>query len=157
MFLASGFPGWIVSHRDVLLWTSTAIGQNIFDEERDIFALPVRLGGMGIPQPDEMSYLEYRASLKITQLLKESILKKKTQPPLDAAEIKLIKTEVKKEKGCWLKSKFDSIYLHATTSRIRAIQNAKQKGASSWLIKLPLEWLGYALNRQKFKDSVYLC
>ena len=94
---------------------------------------------MGIPQPDEMSYLEYRASLKITQLLKESILKKKTQPPLDAAEIKLIKTEVKKEKGCWLKSQFDSIYLHATTSRIRAIQNAKQKGASSWLTKLPLE------------------
>ena len=132
------------------------IGRDISDEERDIFALPVRLGGMGIPKPDEMSDLEYRASVKITQLLKESIIKKKTQTQLDAAEIKLIKTEVKKEKDLWLNTKFDSIYSHATPSTKRAIQNAKQKGASSWLTNLPLEWLGYALNKQEFKDSVYL-
>ena len=80
-------------------------GQDISNEKRDIFALPVRLGGMGIPKPDEMSDLEYRASVKITQLLKESFIKKKTQTQLDAAEIKLIKAEVKKEKDLWLKSK----------------------------------------------------
>ena len=55
-------------------------GQDISNEKRDIFALPVRLGGMGIPKSDEMSDLEYRASVKITQLLKESFIKKKTRP-----------------------------------------------------------------------------
>ena len=59
--------------------------------------MPVRLRGMGIPKPDEMSDLEYRASVKITQLLKKCIIKKKTQTQLDAAEMKLIKTVVKKE------------------------------------------------------------
>ena len=42
------------------------IGRDISNEERDIFALPNRLGGTGIPKPDKMSDLEYRASAKIS-------------------------------------------------------------------------------------------
>ena len=33
---------------------------------------------------------------------------------------------------------------------------AKEKDASSWLTTLPLDWLGYTLNRQEFRDSIAL-
>ena len=56
------------------------IGRDISNEERDIFALPVRLGGVGIPKLEEMADLEYGASVKITQLLKELSSKRKPSP-----------------------------------------------------------------------------
>ena len=38
----------------------------------------------------------------------------------------------------------------------RALEAAREKGASSWLTTLPLEWLGYTLNRTEFRDSIAL-
>ena len=35
-------------------------------------------------------------------------------------------------------------------------KECKAKGASSWLTNLPPECLGYALNRQEFKDNMHL-
>jgi len=49
---------------------SAIIGRDISTEERDILALPVRFGGLGIPKPNKMSNLEYEASLKIAHVLK---------------------------------------------------------------------------------------
>ena len=37
-----------------------------------------------------------------------------------------------------------------------ALENAQQKGASNWLTTLPLSWLEYVLNKQKFRDSIAL-
>ena len=44
--------------------------------------------------------------------------------------------------------------LDASTKRV--LEMAKEKGASSWLTTLPLDWLGYTLNRQEFRDSIAL-
>ncbi len=38
----------------------------------------------------------------------------------------------------------------------RALETAKERGASSWLTSLPHDWLGYSLNRQEFRDSIAL-
>ena len=38
------------------------IGREISELEREIIALPVRLGGLGIPMPDKESKHEYEAS-----------------------------------------------------------------------------------------------
>ena len=51
------------------------IRRDISNDERDILALPIRLGGLGISKPDEMAEVEYAASIKITNSLKDSILR----------------------------------------------------------------------------------
>ena len=51
-------------------------GIDISNDERDILALPTRLGGLRISKPDEMAEVEYAASIKITNLLMDSILDK---------------------------------------------------------------------------------
>ena len=50
------------------------IGRDISNDERDILALPTRLGGLGISKPDEMAEAEYAASIKITNSPKDYIL-----------------------------------------------------------------------------------
>ena len=39
---------------------------------------------------------------------------------------------------------------------LRAIQDAKNPGASSWLSVLPLEYYGFVLNKGEFRDAVNL-
>ena len=53
------------------------IGREISDLEREIVALPVRLGGLGIPMPNKESKYEYEASRQITNSLKEVIISQK--------------------------------------------------------------------------------
>ena len=44
------------------------------DLERNLFALPARLGGLGISNPIHLSSSEFHASVKITQPLQSLIL-----------------------------------------------------------------------------------
>ena len=49
------------------------VGRNISDLERQIIALPVRFGGLGIQNPVETADREFEISVKITANLKEII------------------------------------------------------------------------------------
>ena len=55
---------------------------SISDSERELLALPVRLGGLGIINPTKRCSLQYNASLNITQSLCDLILKQSTAYPL---------------------------------------------------------------------------
>ena len=59
------------------------IGRDISNDERDILALPTRLGGLGISKLDEMAEVEYAASIKITNSLKDSIFRQEFYYPKD--------------------------------------------------------------------------
>ena len=50
------------------------VGRNVSDVERRIFALPVRLGGMGIPDPSITCNHEHTASMAITENLTRIIV-----------------------------------------------------------------------------------
>jgi len=56
----------------------------------------------------------------------------------------------------FLKAGFEDLYSRLNQSNKRVIDNAKQKCASSWLTSLLVSWLGYALNKQEFRDSIAL-
>ena len=47
------------------------------DTNRDMFVLPTRLGGLGLPNPSRQSDLEFSASQTISEPLKESILQQR--------------------------------------------------------------------------------
>ena len=64
--------------------------------------------------------------------------------------------EVKSEKSSLHKEKLESIYEASCNNVKRCLDLAKEKGASIWLNTLPIEKMGYALNKQEFLDAVAL-
>ena len=53
-----------------------------------------------------------------------------------------------------LKTKVDLLKEQLSDTQKRAIEAAEEKGASAWLTALPIKLLGYALNKQEFRDSI---
>ena len=65
------------------IFLPSVTGQSsIGDSERELLALPVRLGGLRIINPTKRCSLQYNASLNITQSLCDLILKQSTTYPL---------------------------------------------------------------------------
>ena len=84
------------------------IGRDISNDERDILALPTRLGGLGISKPDETAEVEYAASIKITNSLKDSILRREFYYKKDDAKEAEIRKQIKEEKESVLNSIYES-------------------------------------------------
>ena len=49
------------------------------DAERDLLALPARLGGIALVNPTQATYTEFLSSTKITEALKEAIIQQDFQ------------------------------------------------------------------------------
>ena len=56
---------------------------HVTETERDLLALPVRMGGLGLVNPVNQSRQEYEASIKATGLLVKQIAKQAAEPPND--------------------------------------------------------------------------
>ena len=131
------------------------VGRQVSDEEREITALPVRYGGLGIKKPEDDCDHEYQASKEITRELKDAII-------LQAVDFKDLPTLEKRKKEVsaareeMLKEKFNNITATCNGITKRSLLAAKEKGASSWLTCLPLQKLGYVLNKQEFRDCMAL-
>jgi len=132
------------------------LGRNISDIEREVLALPIKLGGLGIGKPNEECHLEYTASKLITEELKQAIV---NQDRTYTASITLTNTRkelIKKKKNSIQQANYEDIVDRCSTSSKRAMAAAREKGASSWLSALPLQKFGYVLNKEEFRDSVCL-
>ena len=133
------------------------VGREISDLEREVLALPIRYGGLGIQNPVKTSDREYHASDCITHELQDliiaqdSVISKLDRTKMDASK-KLNKTL----KEARLKSDFTRLKSQLPESQERALDQASSKGASSWLSALPLQALGYSLNKAEFRDSICL-
>ena len=132
------------------------IGREISEQEREIIALPVRLGGLGIPMPDKECKHEYEASRQITNSLRDVIVSQKLMETGDRKGIANAKNLIKMLNENRYKHAYKELLEKLDSNTKRALEMAKEKGASSWLTTLPLDWLGYTLNRQEFRDSVAL-
>ena len=105
-------------------------------------ALHCRLGGIGIIDPTTVSNNQYSNSEKITEPLVALILQQKQICPTDTwTEMERIKVDVKKDLSESLK---------------RRVELAKEKGASVWLMALPLDMNGFALHKSAFRDALCL-
>ena len=93
---------------------------------------------MGIPKPEEWSDFEFEASKKVTEKLKALIIRQDFDTNINATEIVVVKREVKNEKEILWKTKYETIYAGLNRRTKRALDNAQQKGASSWLTSLPI-------------------
>ena len=109
--------------------------RKISHRESDILALPVRLG---LANPCQDAKCEYISSVEILAPFVTQIDSHLHQLPDEA----LIKSaRIKQE---------------ASQKTRRALQLVAEKGAFVWLTVLPLQELGFTLNKREFRDAIKL-
>ena len=133
-------------------------GQNAFsDNIRDLLALPVRLGGLGITNPAASTTAHYNASKKITAPLTALIMEQSSQYPnitkAEQLQIKRILVKAKRHQqslvGAELKDKLPN--------RMQRVMNlSNERGSSNWLSTLPIAEHGFALHKSAFRDALCL-
>ena len=133
------------------------VGRKVSDVERRLLALPVRFGGIGILNPVETSKWEFNTSLKITANLKSLICNQEVNlDNLSENRVRESINKCKQDKGKRLTEEFEIIKSLVDDDLKRCLDLAREKGSGSWLTALPIQSLGYALNRQDFRDSLCL-
>ena len=131
----------------------SVLNETITEKEREVYSLPVRLGGLGIPIISEKAKNELAASLEITAPLTDIIISQENKLP-DAVSVNLIRANVDKRNKELLASKVNHIEDTSTPEINRAIDQASEKGVSSWLNVIPLEENGFNLTKGEFRDAI---
>ena len=127
------------------------------DLECDLFALPARLGGLGIRIPSRNADRELQSSLLITSPLMDHILKQDKEYGSDIIADQLQnKSIISKRNKDRSIEEVDILYSHLPDQLQRAVDLAKEKGASTWLTVLPLTEHGFSLHRSAFQDALAL-
>ena len=134
------------------------IGRKVTDMERRILALPVRLGGMGIQNPTLTADTEFGNSSMVTRNLTKLIEDQETN--LDNYDADRIMSEIRRlstEKEETFLEELEEIRNLLPDPKLkRCIELAGEKGAGAWLTALPLQSMGYVLNKQEFRDATCL-
>ena len=136
----------------------TITGQNAFNDlDRQLLALPVRHGGLGIIDPTKRTELHHSACDKITAPLTELILSQsKSYPPQARAAQQQAKNRTRTLRRQQEAREANEIKEKLTPTLKRAIDAATEKGASSWLTTLPIAEHGFALHKGAFRDALCL-
>ena len=131
------------------------IGRKVSDIHRRLFALPIRLGGMGIINPVEAADKEYDTSVKVTEYLVDLIYHQATSlKTLDKVKARAEALELAKEKR--LKTELTFIMSRLDQDAQRSIELLQEQGSGSCFTALPLGRLSYSLNKVEFRDSICL-
>ena len=130
--------------------------QHINNEERKLFALPPRLGGLGIKILPQSADRLYKNSRAITDPLIRSILEfRKQDKPLDVHEQQRhICGQVKRENNDKLRKMADETYTEVDRATQRAMEMAQEKDASVSLTTLPLQEHNFALHKGQFIEML---
>ena len=133
------------------------VGREVSDAERQVLALPLRHGGLGLTDPRETAKTEYKHSTQITAKLTAKIYTQKLDldyNPSDQKFTRHTKNRIRQEKNAKCKNIRDELLAEMTPESQQLIKGAMEKGASSWLSALPIKAIGYALNKQEFTDAI---
>ena len=134
------------------------MGKPVSDLERVLFDLPVRLGGLGICNPQALADSEFAASVKVTRPLVECILH---QQGAYIADIIVCQHQAKaevvalKQRNLW-STKASELKSNLPAELQRILSDATETGASSWLTVLPLQEHSFALHKGAFRDAICL-
>ena len=130
---------------DVLIPSIT--GHYCTQGERELLALPVRMGGMDLTNPIQEAASV--ASANISGPLAQQIKSQVHEPP-DETEIHAAQREMCQVKNRYLKEKLDQVKDSVSGKTLRALDLATQKGASNWLTVLPIRDMNFDLNKSEF-------
>jgi hypothetical protein len=121
----------------------------ISDDERALYALPARWGGLGINNPVEDAAHALEDSLQFTKEMKDHVLRSEPKLELnDQAQKGLVKL-IKARREERHKAKFEELYGRASAEVKRAMDLAREKGASTVFTVLPLRRYGFAIEAKR--------
>lgn len=133
------------------------VGRKVSDVERRMLALPIRHGGLGIQNPTKTAQIEYETSTHVTRNL--TALIQNQEQNLDNYNLDMVKAEIAKlhaEKERRLVNEFESVKALVSENLQRSLDLATEKGSGAWLAALPIQSLGYVLNKNEFRDGIAL-
>ena len=135
-------------------WTGRAPPNDL---ERELFALPARLGGLGIVDLVGRSHKEFQASVSISAPLCHLIESQQSDYPWETMDAQTeAKLNVRKQRREESRSLVSNIKSALSDSLKHAVELAQEKGASTWLTSLPLEEFGFSLHKGAFRDALAL-
>ena len=124
------------------------------DLECDLFAMPARLGGLGIRLPSKNADREHHSSLSVTSMLNNHILDQCKDYGYDIICDQINnKAKISKQNREKCKEEADRICALLPSNLQRAMTLAMEKGASTWLTVLEH---GFTLHRSAFQDALAL-
>ena len=130
--------------------------RSISDEQRVIFSLPAKAGGLAIHAPMNDADEEYANSLLITRQLREAIYFQKSKFDVDEEAQLQIKKLIRTQKAARYSTIKESLRDEISATDYMMLELASEKGASMWLTSLPVKELGFRLNKQQFTDALCL-
>ncbi|MCH2405735.1 MAG: hypothetical protein MK200_06040, partial [Nitrosopumilus sp.] len=135
--------------------------KNIFNREcteieRKLFALPVRLGGLGMNVLSEMCEIQYKNSVAVTESLVENVVNQQEILEIDEAKIKSVKNAIKVEKVRRNLDQLANIKVSLNAEKNKLLEAISEAGASSWLNAIPLKQYGFHLDKEAFRDVLFL-
>ena len=132
-------------------------GKSISDLERDLFSLPVQMGGHGLCDPSSIADFEFEASVSIASPLIQEIIQQRTKFSAAVlgdqrqAKVDVVSSWHQQQASCL------SELMSLLPDDLRHIvQLSSEKGASTWLSVLPIEEHGFALHKGAFRDALCL-
>ena len=87
-------------------------------------------GGLEFTDPVVTSSSDYRASIKVTNLLVRRIGEQEHQPP-DASEIRTLQLRIRKQKDACLNERLDQVKNSLPTKAKQAVELATEKGSAN--------------------------
>ena len=126
------------------------------DMERQLLALPARLGGIGLTDPTNTNS-EHSASYNVSHPLISHIMQGQyTYPSIVKEEQRTAKAVNNRSRHRQLKEDASNLFNSLPSSLQKAMTLAQEKGASSWLTALPIDEHGFALHKTAFRDALAL-
>ena len=124
------------------------------DELCDLVTLTPAQGGLGMPDLRFEAPRQYAALKSITSLHVESIKAQSSFMATSEQSVDDLKKHQQSMKATYSKLRMEEIDASLSPDLLRSIEQARDKGASSWLNAIPLKEQGLALNKQEFGDSL---
>ncbi len=128
-------------------------GRELTSIERELVALPVKEGGMGIKEVSKCSTVSYQVSKDITAPLVKQIVDQSDFIPSPTDVSKARTTAMEKVRSDE-KKRFEEVRDKQSGEIKRSLQQITEPGASSWLGALPLTEYGFNLNKGEFQDAL---
>ena len=123
--------------------------QALSDAEQKQIALPARLG-----IPTTIAAAQFRSSLRISDLLASLIIEQSPQYPEHTfAAQKAIKVTVRTDNRVCRQEEVETQRPQLPKPQQFGMDQASEKGASSWLTALPIHEFGFCIHKQAFRNA----
>ena len=118
------------------------------DIDLRLFALPVRLGGLGITPPSAHAVRDFEASLRVTSPLRDLLRSQDHVYSFAALDGQMsARADIRRERRQQVILEADSLRDDLTPTLQRAMNIAHEHGSSSWLTSLPIKEHGFCLHK----------